>query len=40
MVNSMRTLAIGGIHGCRDALENIWKAIAPQPDNRIIFMAD
>ncbi|MEJ6560028.1 MAG: metallophosphoesterase, partial [Akkermansiaceae bacterium] len=36
----MRTLAIGDIHGCLDALKNIWKAIDPQPDDRIIFMGD
>ncbi|MDB4440183.1 serine/threonine protein phosphatase [bacterium] len=36
----MRTLAIGDIHGCLDALKNIWKAIDPQSDDRIIFMGD
>jgi serine/threonine protein phosphatase 1 len=36
----MRTLAIGDIHGCLAPLHHIWKVIAPQPEDRLIFMGD
>ncbi|MBT8038151.1 MAG: serine/threonine protein phosphatase [Verrucomicrobiae bacterium] len=36
----MRTLAIGDIHGCLAPLRQIWEVIAPQPEDRIIFMGD
>lgn len=36
----MRTLAIGDIHGCLTPLEHLWEVIAPQPDDRIIFVGD
>ena len=35
-----RTIAIGDIHGCSDALASIFKAIDPQPDDTIIPLGD
>ncbi len=35
-----RTLAIGDIHGCLAALEHLWRAVDPQPQDRIIFLGD
>ena len=35
-----RTIAIGDIHGCGDALRAILAAIDPQPDDTIIGMGD
>lgn len=35
-----RTLAIGDIHGCIDALTALWQTIQPQPDDLIIFLGD
>lgn len=35
-----RTLVIGDIHGCLTALERMWDAIGPQPEDRIIFLGD
>jgi len=36
----MRTLAISDIHGCLEPLEKMWEVIAPQAEDRIIFMGD
>lgn len=36
----MRTLAISDIHGCLDALQTLWKALDPQPEDHIIFVGD
>jgi serine/threonine protein phosphatase 1 len=36
----MRTLAIGDIHGCNKALENLIKKVQPQPEDQIIFLGD
>ena len=36
----MRTIAIGDIHGCSLALAALLETIAPQPDDRLIFMGD
>ncbi|MFT4590092.1 MAG: serine/threonine protein phosphatase 1 [Limisphaerales bacterium] len=36
----MRTLAIGDIHGCRDALVALMKAVKPTPDDRLVFIGD
>ncbi len=35
-----RTLAIGDIHGCLNALKILWKTINPQPSDQIIFVGD
>ncbi len=35
-----RTLAIGDIHGCLFALEHLWDAVAPRPEDRVIFIGD
>lgn len=35
-----RLIAIGDIHGCRDALEALWQAIAPQADDTIVALGD
>jgi serine/threonine protein phosphatase 1 len=35
-----RTIAVGDIHGCSDALASILAAIDPQPDDRIITLGD
>jgi serine/threonine protein phosphatase 1 len=35
-----RTIAIGDIHGCHKAFEALLAAIAPQPDDRLIFLGD
>ena len=36
----MRTLAISDIHGCLDALEALWGALEPQPEDHVIFVGD
>jgi len=36
----MRTLAIGDIHGCQVALTTLLEQVAPQTDDRIIFLGD
>jgi len=36
----LRTLAIGDIHGCRQALERLVSLVALQPDDRLIFLGD
>ena len=36
----MRTIAIGDIHGCSLALAALLEALAPQPDDRLVFMGD
>jgi len=36
----LRTIAIGDIHGCGDALEKLLKKIAPQKDDLIITLGD
>lgn len=36
----MRTIAIGDIHGCGDALEKLLKKIKPQEDDLIITLGD
>ena len=35
-----RTIAIGDIHGCRQAFEALLAAIAPQPDDCLILLGD
>ena len=35
-----RTLVIGDIHGCLAPLEHLWKAIAPRPEDRVVFIGD
>jgi serine/threonine protein phosphatase 1 len=35
-----RTIAIGDIHGCRQAFEALLQAIAPQPEDRLILLGD
>lgn len=35
-----RTIAIGDIHGCSDALEALLEAIAPQPTDTIVGLGD
>jgi serine/threonine protein phosphatase 1 len=35
-----RTIAIGDIHGCSDALASLLRAIDPQPDDTIITLGD
>jgi serine/threonine protein phosphatase 1 len=35
-----RLIAIGDIHGCRVALESIWAAIQPQPEDIIVALGD
>ncbi len=37
---SGRTIAIGDIHGCRQALDAILAAIRPQPEDRLILLGD
>lgn len=36
----MRTIAVGDIHGCSKALRAMLEAIAPQSEDRIIFLGD
>ncbi len=36
----MRTIVIGDIHGCLDALRGLVMAIAPMPEDRLIFLGD
>lgn len=36
----MRTIAIGDIHGCSQALQGMIQVIAPQPDDLLIFLGD
>jgi serine/threonine protein phosphatase 1 len=36
----MRTLAIGDIHGCLAALDDLLAAVAPQPDDLLVFLGD
>jgi len=36
----MRTLAIGDIHGCHVALTTLLEKVAPQADDRLIFLGD
>jgi len=36
----MRTLAIGDIHGCHTALNNLLDAVCPRPEDRIVFLGD
>src|ERR1051325_2940951 len=38
--NTMRTLAIGDIHGCRTALETLIALVNPTPDDQLIFLGD
>ncbi|MCH7990406.1 MAG: metallophosphoesterase, partial [Planctomycetes bacterium] len=35
-----RTIAIGDIHGCSDALRSILQAIDPKPEDTIICLGD
>ena len=35
-----RTLAIGDIHGCLSALKHLWDAVAPTPEDHVIFIGD
>jgi serine/threonine protein phosphatase 1 len=37
---SGRLIAIGDIHGCRAALEALWKEIAPKPQDTIVTLGD
>ncbi|MBX3423485.1 MAG: serine/threonine protein phosphatase [Pirellulaceae bacterium] len=37
---SGRLIAIGDIHGCRAALETLWKAIDPQPTDCVVTLGD
>lgn len=36
----MRTLAVGDIHGCRNALVALMKAVKPTKEDRLIFLGD
>ncbi len=36
----MRTLAIGDIHGCLNALTNLLDFIAPAPDDQLVTLGD
>lgn len=36
----VRTIAIGDVHGCDSALQGLVRAIAPQPDDRLIALGD
>ena len=36
----MRTLAIGDIHGCRNALVALMKAVQPTKDDRLVYIGD
>lgn len=36
----MRTIAIGDIHGCDAALEELIAAVDPAPDDRLVFLGD
>lgn len=36
----MRTVAIGDIHGCSKALRGLIDAIAPEADDRLVFLGD
>ena len=40
MSNTMRTLAIGDIHGCSMALDALLDAVAPTPDDTVIVLGD
>ena len=35
-----RTIAIGDIHGCSDALVNVLRGIDPRPDDTIVCLGD
>lgn len=35
-----RLLAIGDIHGCRDQLRELLERVAPQPEDRMVFLGD
>jgi len=35
-----RTLVIADIHGCLAPLEHLWRAVDPQPEDRVIFIGD
>ena len=35
-----RTLAIGDLHGNLAPLELLWSTIAPQPEDRVVFIGD
>ena len=35
-----RTLAIGDIHGCLSALQHLWAAVDPTPEDRVVFIGD
>lgn len=36
----MRMLAIGDIHGVSTALDALWKAVAPMPEDTVVFLGD
>ncbi|MFN3189863.1 MAG: metallophosphoesterase family protein [Aureliella sp.] len=36
----MRTIAIGDIHGCSKALRSLVDTIAPEPEDRLVFLGD
>ena len=36
----MRTLAIGDIHGCLAPLQHLWRAVDPQPNDKVVFIGD
>src|SRR6266478_1473594 len=36
----MRTLAIGDIHGCLQALDRILEMVRPQPDDVVVVLGD
>lgn len=35
-----RLIAIGDIHGCSTALQNLLALVAPQPDDKLVFLGD
>jgi len=39
-MSSSRLIAIGDVHGCAHAIDAVLQAIAPQSDDRIVFLGD
>ena len=35
-----RTLVIGDIHGCLAPLRHLWEAVAPRPEDKVVFIGD
>ncbi|MBX9790611.1 MAG: serine/threonine protein phosphatase [Pirellulales bacterium] len=40
MANSDRLIALGDVHGCIHALDAVLEAIAPQPQDTLVFLGD